>query len=188
MAWYHLLYNVKPGAAAKPPLAVDLDGTLIRGDLFLESMLRFGFARPWQLPLLLVWLMRGRAHAKRRLAEQFPVTAADLPYDERILAWLGEERAQGRTIVLATASDSRAAAAVAEHLGLFDQVFASDGRVMARSRHCLRRSVSGVAMAALFGLGITSGLDGNAPTGPIWAIRGRKRDSGMGRSGQSAQR
>ena len=129
MAWYHLLYNVKPGAAAKPPLAVDLDGTLIRGDLFLESMLRFGFARPWQLPLLLVWLMRGRAHAKRRLAEQFPVTAADLPYDERILAWLGEERAQGRTIVLATASDSRAAAAVAEHLGLFDQVFASDGRV-----------------------------------------------------------
>lgn len=108
-------------------MAVDLDGTLIRSDLFMESMLRFGFAKPWQLPLLLLWLLRGRAYAKQRLAEQFPVAAADLPYDERILAWLGEERAQGRTIVLATASDSRAAAAIAEHLGLFDQVFASDG-------------------------------------------------------------
>lgn len=120
--------------AAKPPLAVDLDGTLIRGDLFSEAMLRLAFAQPWKLPLLLMWLLRGRAFAKAKLAVEFPPDAATLPYDERVVAWLHEERAAGRTIVLATASDRRAAQAVADHVGVFDRVFASDGVINLKSR------------------------------------------------------
>jgi len=120
-------------SAAKPPLAVDLDGTLIHGDLFGEAMLRLGFAKPWKLPLLLLWLMRGRAYAKARLAAQFPPDATALPYDARVVAWLREERAAGRTIALATASDARAAQAVADHIGVFDRVFASDGRINLKS-------------------------------------------------------
>lgn len=112
---------------SKPPLAVDLDGTLIRADLFTEAMLRLAFAKPWKLPLLLLWLLRGRAYAKAKLAAAFPPDAAALPYDDRLLAWLREERAQGRIIALATASDRRAADAVAAHTGVFDAVFASDG-------------------------------------------------------------
>ncbi|MBC7769259.1 MAG: UbiA family prenyltransferase [Phycisphaerales bacterium] len=122
------------GQAARPPLAVDLDGTLIRGDLFSEAMLRLAFAKPWRLPLLLAWLWRGRAYAKAKLAVAFPADAAALPYDERVVAWLREQRAAGREIALATASDQRAAQAVADHVGLFDRVFASDGRVNLKSR------------------------------------------------------
>ncbi len=115
------------------PLAVDLDGTLIRGDLFVESILRFVFGNPLRVFVVLAWLLRGRAYAKARLAAAAPVDPAYLPYDEALLAWLREERAQGRTLALATASDERAARAVAEHVGLFDAVFASDGKTNLKS-------------------------------------------------------
>ncbi len=48
-------------AAEGLPLAVDLDGTLIRTDLFVEGMVRLAFSKPWLLPSLVLWLMRGRA-------------------------------------------------------------------------------------------------------------------------------
>lgn len=114
-------------AAAGLPLAVDLDGTLIRGDIFFESILAFLAAQPWRMFELLFWLMRGRAHAKARLAEIVPVSPPDLPYDARVVVWLREERAKGRVIALATASDAKAARAVADYVGVFDAVFASDG-------------------------------------------------------------
>ncbi len=115
-------------ASTRPPLAVDLDGTLIRCDLFTEAIIRLGFERPWLIMQFALWLMRGRAYAKARLAEMFAPHPEGLPYDGRLLAWLREERAAGRTIVLATASDRQAAEAVAKHLGCFDRVFASDGK------------------------------------------------------------
>ena len=113
---------------APAPLAVDLDGTLIRGDIFFESILAYVAAAPWRALLIFMWLMRGRAYAKAQLAERASPSPADLPYDERVLAWLREQRAKGRTIVLATACDIAAAEAVARHVGLFDAVYASDGR------------------------------------------------------------
>jgi phosphoserine phosphatase len=112
-----------------PPLAVDLDGTLIKGDLFTMAMLRLARERPSRLPLLGAWLLHGRAHAKARLAELYPADPAQLDYDERVVAWLKEERCRGRRIALASAYDRRAAQSVADHLGLFDCVLASDGRV-----------------------------------------------------------
>jgi beta-phosphoglucomutase-like phosphatase (HAD superfamily) len=114
--------------AAKLPLAVDLDGTLVKTDLFTRAMLRFCSAAPWNVFTLLAWLTRGRAHAKQRLTLLYPVDTAALPYNAPFVAWLREERAEGRVIALATAFDQSGAEAVATHLGLFDHVFASDGR------------------------------------------------------------
>ena len=42
--------------ASDLPLVVDLDGTLIRSDVFADAMLRYGFREPWKAPLLLGWL------------------------------------------------------------------------------------------------------------------------------------
>lgn len=125
--------------AAKLPLAVDLDGTLIRTDVFFESILAFLAAQPWRVFELAWWLMHGRAHAKARLAEIVPPSPAELPYDARVLAWLREERAAGRTIALATASDEKAARAIAGHVGVFDAVFASDGAVNNKARRKAER-------------------------------------------------
>jgi 4-hydroxybenzoate polyprenyltransferase len=111
------------------PLCVDLDGTLIHADVFIEGLLRLVFQSPWRIPEIVAWFTRGRAYAKARVAEASPFDAALLPYDERVLAFLREERAKGRTLVLASAADRRAVEAVAEHLGLFDAVIASDGAI-----------------------------------------------------------
>jgi len=50
-----------------------------------------------------------------------------LPYRSKFVQYLQEQRAQGRCLVLATASDQRIAKEVAGHLGIFDAVLASDG-------------------------------------------------------------
>lgn len=115
------------------PLAVDLDGTLIRGDVFTMQLTRFVTREPWRLPQLLFWFANGRAYVKARLAPYAP-NPATLPYDERVVAWLRAEKARGRTVVLASASDRSAVEAVAKHVGLFDRVFASDGRTNLKSR------------------------------------------------------
>jgi len=88
--------RTKTDVLSKLPLAVDLDGSLVRCDLFVESLLRLFFSKPWKAPLVAVWLLRGRAYAKARLAKDFPPNPADLPYDERLLDWLRSERAEGR--------------------------------------------------------------------------------------------
>lgn len=115
------------------PLAVDLDGTLIRSDMFVESILKLVFASPLSVFTLAMWFLRGRAYAKARVAERVKLDPAYLPYDERLLAWLRAERDRGRTLVLATASDRGMAEPVATHLGLFDAVFASDGSTNLKS-------------------------------------------------------
>ncbi|MFO1517289.1 MAG: UbiA family prenyltransferase [Lysobacterales bacterium] len=109
-----------------PPLCVDLDGTLLRTDLLLESVLALLRRQPaWALALPL-WLLRGRAHLKRQIAARVELDPALLPYDERVLDWLRGERAH-RALVLCTAADARLASGVGDHLALFDAVIASDG-------------------------------------------------------------
>jgi 4-hydroxybenzoate polyprenyltransferase/phosphoserine phosphatase len=115
-------------SAPEPPLVIDLDGTLIRGDLLQESALRLVHSEPWLALCFPFWLIEGKAALKRRIAERVTLDVASLPYDERLLAWIAEQRQVGRHVLLCTASDSRFAEAVASHLGCFDEVIASDGR------------------------------------------------------------
>ncbi|MBU8898935.1 UbiA family prenyltransferase [Corallococcus sp. M34] len=111
------------------PLAVDLDGTLVLTDTLHESLLVLFKRAPWLLLLAPLWMLRGKAFFKAEVARRASLDAAVLPYHGPLLAFLQEERAQGRRLVLATAADRRIADAVAAHLGLFDAVHASDGQV-----------------------------------------------------------
>lgn len=113
-------------AARGVPVCVDLDGTLIRSNLLIESALSVMRHKPWRSPLILRWLMSGKARLKRELADQAVLDVSLLPYDESVLTWLRED-CSDRERVLCTAADARLAEAVAEHLGLFDHVLASDG-------------------------------------------------------------
>ena len=64
------------------PLAVDLDGTLIRSDMMWESVARLLGQNPWWLLALPFWWARGRAHLKQQLARRVQVEASTLPYHE----------------------------------------------------------------------------------------------------------
>lgn len=114
------------GGTATVPLCVDLDGTLLRSDLLVESVLALLRRNPLYLFALPFWLLRGKARLKRQVSSRVRLDASTLPYDERVLAVLRDAR--GRRRVLCTASDELLAAPVAAHLGLFDEVIASDGR------------------------------------------------------------
>ena len=108
------------------PLCVDLDGTLIRSDILVESALSLLGRNPLYLLAYGYWLLRGKARLKREIAERAALDVSTLPYDARVLAWVSSESGR-RDIVLCTASDQKVAHSVAGHLGVFSEVFASDG-------------------------------------------------------------
>jgi 4-hydroxybenzoate polyprenyltransferase len=111
---------------AEPPLVIDLDGTLVRTDLLAETALVFLREQPLHAFWLLRWLVNGKAKLKHELAQRTTLDVAVLPYNEAVIEVIRKERALGRRVVLATASNSKLAQAVAAHLPLFDQVIASD--------------------------------------------------------------
>lgn len=111
----------------EPPLAIDLDGTLLRSDLLLETGLAFLRNHPDRLFQPFFWLAKGKAKLKEGLARATNVDVATLPYDPEVIEFIKAERLSGRKVVLATASHHSLAVKIAEHLQLFDEVIATDG-------------------------------------------------------------
>ncbi|CAM4009789.1 UbiA family prenyltransferase [Corallococcus sp. ZKHCc1 1396] len=118
-----------PDDAPDVPLAVDLDGTLVRTDTLHENLLVLFKHAPWLLLLAPLWVLRGKAFFKAEVARRARLDVTALPYNEEVLAFLREEHARGRRLILATAADRRIADAVAAHLGLFSDVLASEAGV-----------------------------------------------------------
>lgn len=121
------------------PLVLDLDGTLIAGDLLYKSffsilrrnpLIVFGCAR---------WLLQGRAVLKRQLALRNRIDWDRLDLHRDVVALALREHQSGRSIVLATAADAVLAGQLASRLPFIDQVHASDGE----------RNLKGPAKAAL---------------------------------------
>lgn len=111
------------------PLCVDLDGTLLRGDMLIETVFALLRSKPWMVFEVLGWLIGGRAHLKARLATVAGhlVDVSALPYDEDLLSYIRGERAAGRRVELISASDQNLAQRVADHHGCFDAAVGSDG-------------------------------------------------------------
>jgi 4-hydroxybenzoate polyprenyltransferase len=110
------------------PLCVDLDGTLIGTDTLWESVVVLMRSRPWLIVVAPLWLFAGRASFKRAVAGYVNLNPAALPYREDLIDALRTSRERGRKVVLATAADRQVAERVAQHLAIFDDVFASDGK------------------------------------------------------------
>lgn len=118
--------EIEKTIAAGHPLVVDLDGTLTPTDTLVESAVRLlkqSFLNIFLLPL---WLLQGRAALKRQIASRVTLSAAGLPYNAELLAYLQAEKLRGRKIFLATAAHQSIARGVAEHLKLFDGVLSTD--------------------------------------------------------------
>ncbi|MHA6846592.1 UbiA family prenyltransferase [Ralstonia syzygii] len=125
------------------PLVIDLDGTLIRSDILIESGFAYLKSAPHRFYEPLLWLARGGKSAlKARLADATDLDVTVLPYDAAVLEWLSAERASGRTLVLATASHERYAQAISAHLGLFDKTFATNDSINLSARNKRDRLVA----------------------------------------------
>lgn len=116
------------GTQNVPALCVDLDGTLLATDTFLESMIillkRNPFFFLFSFPL---WAFRGMAYLKQQIAHRVTLDVTSLPYRQDVLNFIKQEFHSGRKLVLATGADQKFAQAVGNHLNIFSEIMASDG-------------------------------------------------------------
>ncbi len=111
---------------AASPIVVDLDGTLTPTDTLIESVLSVIKRAPFYVVCLPLWLLKGRAGFKEAVAARVTFSAEHLPYREPLLTYLRAERKKGRRIILATAAHRSIAEKVSAHLGIFDEVLATE--------------------------------------------------------------
>jgi len=149
-------------AADQPPLCVDLDGTIIRSDLLLETLFASLPVDPGLVLHLPLLLARGRAALKSVLASRVRLDPALYPYNEAVVSFLREQRGQGRRIVLATASHRLLAEPIAQHLGLFDAVFATEGDTNLKG---VRKAEQ---LVGRFGEGGFDYIGNSAADKPVW--------------------
>ena len=106
-------------------LVVDLDGTLIKTDMLMESFLGLIKKNPLYIFKVLLWLLKGKAVLKSKIAHRVDIDVSVLPYNGEFIDYLREQKANGRSLALATATHTRYAEQIAEHLQLFDRIFAT---------------------------------------------------------------
>ncbi len=117
-------------AVSRPRVVVvDLDNTLIKADTLHEQLVRIVFQKPRLLPRILGALFRGKAAFKDCCAEAIVLEPANLRTCDEVLSYLADEKSRGSFLVLCTAADHRVARLVADHLGIFDEVIATESGV-----------------------------------------------------------
>jgi 4-hydroxybenzoate polyprenyltransferase len=114
---------------AAPPLCVDLDGTLVKSDTLMDAAMALWRKEPFSPLKWPAWVARGKAGLKQEINRRITLDVEHLPYNKPLLEYLRGERRAGRRIYLATAADFSLAQRIADHIGLFDGVLASDGIV-----------------------------------------------------------
>ena len=117
------------GESFGKPLVVDLDGTLIRTDVFIESMLLYAGKGALNVFHLIVWVTKGKAPIKEKISSRVSIDVESLPYNEQVVSFLRSQKKAKRQIVLATASHYLYATQITDHLGLFDLVLATKGEI-----------------------------------------------------------
>jgi 4-hydroxybenzoate polyprenyltransferase/phosphoserine phosphatase len=114
--------------ATQRPLVVDLDGTLLRSDLLFETVFNVLGRNPLSFAAIARAAFSGKAGLKQFLAANSDIKPELLPYDDVVLSRIRDAKAAGRKVYLASASNRRLVSAVADHLGIFDGTFFSDGK------------------------------------------------------------
>jgi 4-hydroxybenzoate polyprenyltransferase len=113
--------------STESPLCVDLDGTLVKSDTFHDSLMVLARRHPAAFLQTPLWILKGKAHFKSQVTEKVTLDVAHLPYNRPLVDYLRDQHAAGRKLYLATGADRVLAQRVAAHLGIFDDVMASDG-------------------------------------------------------------
>jgi 4-hydroxybenzoate polyprenyltransferase len=116
-----------PGPHPSPPpttgpLCVDLDGTILRGDMFWEQVFLLVRRNPLFVFRLMAWSLRGKSFVKERLADLPLPPWSAFNVDLDLVTWLRAQRSGGRSIHLVTGAHHAAAQLAADHLACFDAV------------------------------------------------------------------
>jgi 4-hydroxybenzoate polyprenyltransferase len=111
------------------PVVVDLDGTLINTDLLYEAAILLFKKNPIYIFKCLLWLLKGKVFFKNEIFKRVHLQYQLLPYNTEVINFLQQEFADGRKIVLATASPLACAAEIAKVQPFFSQVYGTDNAI-----------------------------------------------------------
>ena len=176
----------RPTASAtsgEPPLVIDLDGTLIRTDLLHESALSWSAASP-------VWRRGCRSGSSRQgppeAPDREPRRASTSPRCRTTPSrWSTGSAASTRAAGASCCARRRTSYAqrVADHLGLFDEVIASDGVTNLSAQR--KADDPGARASAQRGFDYAGNSRADLP---VWrsarrAVRGQRRRGGAARGG-----
>ncbi|QWC98990.1 UbiA family prenyltransferase [Polynucleobacter paneuropaeus] len=110
------------------PLAVDLDGTLIQGDLFFESILSLIKQNPLHVFYIVVWIFGGIAYLKKRVALIADINLTLIQYNQDLIKFLLEKK-KNTKLILCSGSDELFLNKINDHLKIFDEVIGSNGKI-----------------------------------------------------------
>ncbi|WP_435106091.1 UbiA family prenyltransferase [Arhodomonas sp. AD133] len=108
------------------PVVIDLDGTLLDSDFLVENLFAYIRHNPILLFRVIGWMLQGKTTLKRELAARATPDVAHLPYNAAVIDLARQAVHDGRPVILATATHRLHAERIAAHLGLFDEVIATD--------------------------------------------------------------
>lgn len=108
------------------PLVVDLDGTLINTDLLYEGIAALVKKNFLNVILVLLWFLKGKVYLKNKISQIAEVHLDLLPYNNQLLGFLRKESANGRPIVLATASPVCYAIEITKIYPIFEQAYGTE--------------------------------------------------------------
>lgn len=128
-------------------LCLDLDGTLIKSDALFESLFQLIKINPLLLFFVPIWLMKGKPNLKEEIDKRIDFDAANLPYNQELLEYAIQQKELGRKVYLATASHISIAEKVANHLGIFDGVYAT------KDGYNLKSDKKAIVLNEVFGKG-----------------------------------
>src|SRR5688572_21015179 len=78
-------------AYGEPPLVVDVDGTLLRTDLLVESFIRLLMVQPFDALKAPYWLSVGKSHLKAQIATRVSLDVDTLPLEPTVLSLVQRE-------------------------------------------------------------------------------------------------
>lgn len=112
----------------KKPFVLDVDGTFLRTDMLFESFWAGLGYDPIRTLKTSLAHFRDPARLKAELARIADLRTDLLPVDPDVLEVAQAAQAEGREVVLASASDASLVSQLAADHGLSDRIFASDGQ------------------------------------------------------------
>ena len=109
------------------PLVVDLDGSLIKTELPWESFLSVLVKHPFEL-IKIVWRkikIKEEGYFKIELQKWAKFSLEQIPFSNKFVNYLKEEKARGRRLILCTGSTQAYAEQIQKITGLFDSAWGS---------------------------------------------------------------
>ncbi len=109
-----------------PVLVVDLDFSLLATDVTYESIIHALGHKPQTLFRMPFWLAKGKVAFKNALVQVSKLNTDSLPLNQEVVEYVRSEHERGRYCILATASLRCLAQPIADRLGMFDAVIATE--------------------------------------------------------------